>query len=169
MLMYDYSDYPPLVASRRCHECGQRREVTVRGDGTFYGACRHLAGKLRAAIRRHPEPVELWGGRPGYAVAPAGALNVFPRLPYTNIAPFNPSRQVHILGRAGGVTVGLWLDEGEYVALTSPEHYPCGEEPPRVTLGWLRERLLVAEDQWSPATGDTKIFLPLDDEGGEDE
>ncbi len=169
---YSLSDYPPLIASFRCPKCGQRK-VMVSGDGTVRGACRHKAPRLRAAIRRAPESVELWGGQPGYAVAPKGAVALLRAGGYRNVAPFHPARQVHILGQVEDVAVALWLDEGEYVALTSPEHLPCDEdEVPRVTLQWLRERLLVGvrgDDPIDPRREGVTIFTPACEAGKEGE
>lgn len=146
--MYSLHDYPPLYASLPCRPCGRQVEVEATPAGDVAGGCPHVRRRLRRAIARHPEPHEIWGGQRGYAVAPLGAIRLLGGGGYKYAAPFEAGRTTHILGRGDGVYVALALDEAEWLALTSPNHYPCdAEDVPGLSLPALAGRVLVGRER----------------------
>lgn len=166
---YELSHCPPLSITRPCGPCGKDVEVAVWPTGTVE-ACPHLRPRLLEAVRRQPQPYELWGGQPGYAVVPLGAALFMRGGGYRYAAPFDGGRTTHVLGKGDGVYVAVALDENEWLWLTSPSHYPCGEDeaPPALGLEGLAARILIGKEG-DPVTEPLVIFEPLVVGGGEEE
>ncbi len=180
--MLEYVHYPPLIVTHRCPICPEEEHEivvagwTVGGDPSTFKAeiikagCPHIRRCIEECLGDPPYIV--WGGRSGYAVAPEGVVGLFcHKLGYRYAAPLGRG-YVCLLGRVHDdldAIVGIELTEEEYLYLTSPAHYPCGEKPPRFTMEWLKERLRVG---LMDCVCDTIVFLlplrPLEEEGGEE-
>ncbi len=180
--MYEYVHYPPFKSRCYCWLCGRddvEIEVagwTIDGDPETFEAeiveagCPHMR-MIIAELLGDP-PYVVWGGSPGYAVAPLGVIGYACKgSGYRYAAPMGRGN-VYLLGRVHDdldAIVGIELTEDEYLYLTSPAHYPCGEETPRFTLEWIKSRLRVG---LMDLTCDTIVFLlplrPLEEEEGEE-
>lgn len=152
---------PPLVVTLRCFTCRRRGDVEFnylpdKGGFLIETPCScmmqppspiaHLAEA--EAVEEVWSPYVLWGGRPGYAVAPAGALHI--ALGWTFAAPYVEGTVYRILGQVDGVYVALGLDEAEWLTLERLAHVPCGQEPEVVNIPWITNRVFVGtqRERW---------------------